>query len=561
MSILALRKLPIRIRIICVCIGLLFSYPESLFTQNQRISFENLGIKEGLPSVNVFDIIQDQQGYIWLSTLNGLVKYDGYTYKTFRKDTKDSVGLSPVGRSFTTSLLAKDGTIWVSTLISGFSHLDPYTERFTNFPNPPKEEGEAEFARTYLVKEDAKGRIWMFEIDVPTRRARVKNYDPETDSVSTFEVGHAFTGRITIKRTFQRFLVEDQDGGIWVHDPEKGVFKYDEESQEFLLLLASGKEGVIKGNTQQIIVDRDNQLWIATDQGVQVYDIENQRWNKEKLGEQAFSFVHALYQDQQGNIWLSPEGQKVWRYSAQDQQLQSIALKDDLSVKGFPTYYLQAVAEDEEGVWFANDVPRFLAYNRKFVYYQHKTQSFTYYGERFNQPQNQPNYLPLAFLRDDSGLLWITNNGSGINKQNPLSQRIDQWKYVADDVYSLGVDTLTNVQEDLDKDIWIMGYGKIQQFDPSNSTFNSFSPVSDRSVKFNSLVDNGEGSLWLGSDQGLYLFDKVKNRFQLKLPMGKGEANSLTPLFFDQDEKLWIRFNGESYLGESGQALAIFDPN
>ncbi|MEL6193871.1 MAG: two-component regulator propeller domain-containing protein, partial [Bacteroidota bacterium] len=95
-------------------------------------------MKEGLPSVNVFDIIQDQQGYIWLSTLNGLVKYDGYTFKTFRKDAKDSVGVSPVGRSFTTSLLAKDGSIWVSTLISGFSHLDPYTERFTNFPNPPK---------------------------------------------------------------------------------------------------------------------------------------------------------------------------------------------------------------------------------------------------------------------------------------------------------------------------------------------------------------------------------------------------------------------------------------
>ncbi len=62
------------------------------FAQPQKIPFEKYGVPEGLPEETVYSQIQDDKGFIWFGTQNGLVKYDGYRFKVY-KLTSDTTGL------------------------------------------------------------------------------------------------------------------------------------------------------------------------------------------------------------------------------------------------------------------------------------------------------------------------------------------------------------------------------------------------------------------------------------------------------------------------------------
>ena len=57
-----------------------------------KIAFEKFGVAEGLPEEFARDVIQDEQGFIWITTQNGIVKYDGYTFKVFRGESSEQDG-------------------------------------------------------------------------------------------------------------------------------------------------------------------------------------------------------------------------------------------------------------------------------------------------------------------------------------------------------------------------------------------------------------------------------------------------------------------------------------
>ena len=65
------------------------------FGQVKKMAFEKYGVAEGLPEEFVSDMVQDDKGFIWLSTQNGLVKYDGYKFHVFKKSANknDTNGL------------------------------------------------------------------------------------------------------------------------------------------------------------------------------------------------------------------------------------------------------------------------------------------------------------------------------------------------------------------------------------------------------------------------------------------------------------------------------------
>ena len=62
----------------------LFIYSCSVLTaQGTHPLLRNYGAKDGLPSSEVYDILQDREGYIWISTDNGVARFNGYEFETF----------------------------------------------------------------------------------------------------------------------------------------------------------------------------------------------------------------------------------------------------------------------------------------------------------------------------------------------------------------------------------------------------------------------------------------------------------------------------------------------
>lgn len=537
-----------------------------LHSQTNKYSFDYLSIKEGLPADGAYDIIQDQQGYIWMSTLNGLVRYDGYQYDIYRAMIGDSTGLMPVGRSFVSLLVSRDSMIWASTLNSGFCYYDPNTERFHNFPNLLDAEGKVDFPDHYLLFEDSQQRIWMYGVNPDTKEARIKNYDPKKALTQTFELGH----KLGPKAEFKGFISEDKEGQIWAHDANIGIYRLDNASNQFTLVLScqdEAEEALYCSKILHLRIDKQNQLWLGTDKGLKIYDINSKKWLPTQTLASAdpllnSSGINYSYEDKKGNNWVFLEGKKLIMLDTELKKQKDYSLEDKPLAElgsGKEKFIIRPVMEDEQGVWFMNDVQRLRVLPRKFFHYQHKDENLTYYNETFFQPNNKPNEVPVTFLIDNSGIMWIGNRGAGINRQNTLVQRIDQWDYTPTSNLGLSTDTILSVKEDLDQQIWIMGYDKIMKFHPDNSSFSSYQLPKKKGnqerVIFKSFEDDGKGNLWIGSNKGLYKFDKISHEFRLILSSKSFDAVGIAPVLIDQKGELWVKFLRKAIGRDYGRSL------
>ena len=96
----------------------------------QQVLFGNYSVSEGLPSSMVRAINQDDQGYMWFGTRNGLSRFDGYQFKNFMYDKLRSGAL---GNNIVQCITRYDSThLWLGTE-NGIYILDLETENFTRF--------------------------------------------------------------------------------------------------------------------------------------------------------------------------------------------------------------------------------------------------------------------------------------------------------------------------------------------------------------------------------------------------------------------------------------------
>src|SRR5512135_654495 len=87
------------------------------------IEFTRLAIPDDVPAHLCSALAQDSDGFIWIGTQNGLVRYDGHRFRTHRFDPNDD---STIGGSYIRALLAsRDGRLWAGTFSGGLSVYDP----------------------------------------------------------------------------------------------------------------------------------------------------------------------------------------------------------------------------------------------------------------------------------------------------------------------------------------------------------------------------------------------------------------------------------------------------
>ncbi|MGI9544370.1 MAG: ligand-binding sensor domain-containing protein, partial [Cyclobacteriaceae bacterium] len=97
--------------------------------QGEQISFQHLGPAHGLSQNSALCLLQDQQGFIWIGTEEGLNRYDGHNFKIYKTGLPGENFLS---HSIIWSLHEdRSGILWVGTRGGGLNHFDRVRERFT----------------------------------------------------------------------------------------------------------------------------------------------------------------------------------------------------------------------------------------------------------------------------------------------------------------------------------------------------------------------------------------------------------------------------------------------
>ena len=85
-------------------IGLFFNvlifFGKPVIAQNPAISFEHLTSEDGMPNSTIQDILQDKKGFMWFFSRNGLFRYDGYHFTSFKADLKNNQTISDNWKSY-----------------------------------------------------------------------------------------------------------------------------------------------------------------------------------------------------------------------------------------------------------------------------------------------------------------------------------------------------------------------------------------------------------------------------------------------------------------------------
>ena len=214
---------------------------------------QHYSIKDGMSQNTVMAILQDKQGFMWFGTWDGLNRYDGYEFETY-KAMNDGVEVQVNNRVVT---IYEDNAeqLWWSTYDSHFYKIDAARKVIVEQPYDSLPEGMlAKMAEMDKhTKVDSRGIIWQADDTYGIMRYRYgqwKRFTPPLDS--------RYAGRL--RQHF--FLLEDNQGRTWVNPTGGGWSYYDYDKDELIY--------PIEGLTNMIhtaYVDRDGQMWIATYDG------------------------------------------------------------------------------------------------------------------------------------------------------------------------------------------------------------------------------------------------------------------------------------------------------
>jgi ligand-binding sensor domain-containing protein len=123
-----------------------------------ELKFEHLTTKDGLSSNSITSITEDKQGFMWIGTINGLNRYDGYRFKQYYHSNTDSNSL--VNNGVQSITCDTKGRLWISTE-DGVSCFIPAENRFINFSAKFKKAQQLKINNSVHFYEDEKGVIWL----------------------------------------------------------------------------------------------------------------------------------------------------------------------------------------------------------------------------------------------------------------------------------------------------------------------------------------------------------------------------------------------------------------
>ena len=257
----------------CLLFGLLSVHA------NEHYVVKHYSIKDGLSQNTVMAIMQDQQGFMWFGTWDGLNRFDGYTFEIF-KAMNNGVA-AQVNNRVTCIYEDEAERIWWSTYDGHYYRLD--AKRKTTVEQPydslPEQMVEKMAEGEKTTKVDSRGVIWQADAHNGIQRYRFgqwKRFTPALDS--------RYAGRLRM----HFFLLEDSQGRTWVNPTGGGWSYYDYDKDELVY--------PIQGLTNMIhtaYIDKDGQMWIATyDGGVDCinmeptpYQLHDMRHSKNENGE------------------------------------------------------------------------------------------------------------------------------------------------------------------------------------------------------------------------------------------------------------------------------------
>jgi signal transduction histidine kinase/ligand-binding sensor domain-containing protein/DNA-binding response OmpR family regulator len=577
---------------------LVFVSLSSLPCVGQSYFFSSLRSTDGLPSNNINSIAQDKGDFIWIGTGNGLARFDGYRFQTFkREENPNSIPFNEIS-----ALLVDGDQLWVGTW-RGLCKINTLTFEVTRIPL----KGNSTVRCLYM---DRDGIIWvgtasgLVRID---KKGEQKNYSREKNGLSHNTI---------------RAIYQDKHKNLWVGTYDK-LNKLPAGSDQFTTIDLKGTyKPELKNN---LICDvkpsgeDDSSLWVGTETGFVLLNTNTLQFDVRRLSNSGLSneVIKNIYTGEDGKLWLGTDfGLNIYDLKSNRNEAFFHNPQLDYSIAN---NIIWQIFEDNGGViWIvtSNGLSRANKHNHIFrfneVTYKIKEQNIgnqvkalltssegilwiaTIHGVQRIDPEkgttrvfdidSKPNERILlnnvfALAEDDLGRIWIGTAG-GINVWDEKSQRMSSItasagnglssNYIARFIHARdgsmwvaawegglykivkGFETLEDIKFEYAGDfgtervayamnaIWSINENGLFRIDPlsySTKPVDSFNKAARGRDIFN-LYASSKGVLWAGTLNGVLEYNPATDEATFH-PMITGTETAFNNIISDQNENIW----------------------
>lgn len=488
-------------KMVSAFICILFSFIYDVYAEVPDIRFEQVQAENALPQNMVLSIHQDNLGFLWLGTINGLYQYDGYQFKDYSFNDKYSIRINAITED-------GYGNLWLSTYDGRMLQFNPETESYLSFP------GESEDMLTSNITSIYETRDGL--ICLASNGGGVYFISKNGDDAQQINHVTGTTENDTLfYQTDIKTIVEDAGGNIWlgtnaalfkiVHDEMFKTEPYIEQVRPVGYPDAGGM------HVNHLLV-QDEYLWIGTqNMGIFRYNTElNTFESPEELGvntSDSYSAIKGLVA--RGNyIWAGNAHGTLIQYDKRSLKFKHYKLNETFSGKNIEFIKI----DFKQQLWIKTEafgITRFDPYSGTFKHYQLTPAEL----------QNLTDVERVAFLEDSRNDLWLGVHSVGVLYYDRAKDEFITYSYNQNNPASLSSNIVECLYEDREGTVWVgtntfgKGLNRIIKMDPGFSYHTPVQYQSDKALNYTrSMLYDSKGFLWVGTKGGIvYVYDNNMN--------------------------------------------------
>lgn len=491
-----------------------------------------------IPSPNfgiVNCMIRDARGFLWFGTAKGLCRYDGYQVRVLRVGgtAQPTVGRAQGDPQYITSMIHQaDSSLLVATY-AGVWRFDPVTEQFTLlFPDT-----DLSKEKIKTVVEAPDGIVW-----IGTESRGLYTWNSRGVTLRQYIPEQGFSdNRITC-------LFFHSSGKLAI-GTVGGLNLLDLSTSE-VTRFRKGPESLWSDEVTSLCESDDGKLWIGTKEGLNVFDPQVNSMQRVTLPSPISHTVWAMVYDVTGTLWIATS--ELGLLQLRDGSFTVFETSDDpsRSLVSVRSLYLDPVTSTGSTrlLWVGtrSGVNKVLLSRNPFTRHIRNQ-----HGLHLNRG------AVLALHEDRNGILWVGLWGGGLNglrAEGNSYRRVYNYTHSPANPASIPGNDVGALLEDRNGTLWIGTNGGLASLDPTRKEFTIIKHIAGDSASIisngiNDIHEDQSGTIWISTDEGLSRliagdpphFTTYLHQSDDRHPIG---GNQVSDIFEDRSGNLWVATYG-----------------
>ncbi|MBD1364511.1 response regulator [Mucilaginibacter sp. ZT4R22] len=558
-----------------------------LLTQKAYVSAQGIAQKiTNIYSANAISqnsiqcIYQDKYGFMWFGTQDGLNKYDGYNYTTYKHTRNNSKSL-PANNVLSICEDA-EGNIWAATRIGGLSKYNRTYDWFINYKHDEKNNASISNNNVSYVYTDHKNNLW-----VGTDNG-LNLYDKKTNSFKRY-YHNKLPNSLSSSAIYTIF--EDSKGRLWV-GTDKGLNLLNKNTGSFTRFIhnKADKKGISDNIITAIAEDECHNLWFATYNGLNLWNADSTFTayanERDKYTLNGDNPIYTLMPNGAGKLWvgtnttlqlfdinkkvfLDINNQPAEHDNMPDDGIYALCidkqkalwigtssegvLKHDHNLNLFPAYKSStnanpSIANIIRGISADNTNNLYLATDAGMAYYDRSAAKYTPYSHSTGKKNTiTTNYTSCILVNRANTAVWVGFYSTGVDRYDIKTGRFKNYT-IGPGAGNLNNASVYALAEDNLGQIWIgTNDGGVNVFDPKTETFKKFihddknpNSIADNAIEALYCAKNGD--IWMGGySNGISVYNAQSHKFTHINSKNSGLASDVISCFYEDGKgHMWI---------------------